>query len=47
MRDSCPQETVLLNAPKGSSTSAGGVERCNYEAVKQIRILRLRFKEVY
>ena len=30
VRDSRPQETVLLNTPVGSSASAGGIERCNY-----------------
>ncbi len=47
VRDSRPQETVLLNTPVGSSASAGGIERCNYEVEKQIRTLRSRFEEVY
>jgi hypothetical protein len=47
VRDSRPHETVLLNTPVGSSASAGGIERCNYECEKQIRTLRSRFEEVY
>ena len=47
VRDSRPQETVLLNTPVGSSASAGGIERCNYEVEKQVRTLRSRFEEVY
>ena len=47
VRDSRSQETVLLNTPKGSSASAGGIERCNYEVEKQIQTLKSRFEEVY
>ena len=47
VRNSRPEETVLLNTPVGSSASAGGIERCNYECKKQIRTLRSRFEEVY
>ena len=47
VRDSRPQETVLLNTSVGSSPSAGGIERCNYEVEKQVRTLRSRFEEAY
>ena len=41
------QETTLLNTPKGSSASAGGVERANYEVAMQVRTLRSRAEQVY
>ena len=31
IRDSRTHETILINTPKGSSASAGGIERANYE----------------
>ena len=37
----------MINTPKGSSASAGGIERANYEVEKQIRTLGLRFEENY
>ena len=40
IRDSRQHETVVINTPKGSSASAGGIERANYEVEKQIRTLR-------
>ena len=40
-------ETAIINTPKGSSASAGGIERANYEVEKQIRKLRSRFEENY
>ena len=36
IRDSRTHETALINTPKGSSASAGGIERANYEVEKQI-----------
>ena len=47
MRDSRTHETAVINTPKGSSASAGGIERANYEVEKQIRTLRSRFEENY
>ena len=47
IRDSRTHETVLINSPKGSSASAGGIERANYEVEKQIRTLRSQFEENY
>ena len=47
IRDSRMHETVVINTPKGSSASAGGIERANYEVEKQIRTLRSRFEENY
>ena len=47
IRDSRTRETAVINTPKGSSASAGGIERANYEVEKQIRILRSRFEENY
>ncbi len=40
VRESRPQETVLLNTPVGSSASAGGIENCNYEVEKQLWTLK-------
>ena len=45
IRDSRTHEIAVINTPKGSSASAGGIERANYEAEKQIRTLRSRFEE--
>ena len=45
--DSRTHETAVINTPKGSSASAGGIERANYEVEKQIRTLRSRFEENY
>ena len=47
IRDSRTHETSLINLPKGSSASAGGIERANCEVEKQIRTLRSRFEENY
>ena len=47
IRDSRAHETGVINTPKGSSASAGGIERANYEVEKQIRTLRSRFEENY
>ena len=47
IRDSRPHETAVIHTPKGSSASAGGIERANYEVDKQIRTLRSRFEENY
>ena len=47
VRHARPQETAVINAPKGSSASAGGIERANYEVEKQLRTLRSRFEQVY
>ena len=44
IRDSRTHETAVMNTPKGSSASAGGIERANYEVEKQIRTLRSRFE---
>ena len=46
-RDARPHETVIVNTAKGSSASAGGIERANYEAEKQLRTMRSRFESVY
>ena len=40
IRDTRTHETAVINTPKGSSPSAGGIERANYEVKKQIRTLR-------
>ena len=45
IRDSRTHETAVINTPKGSSASAGGIERANYEVEKQIRTLRSGFEE--
>ena len=45
IRDSRTHETAVINTPKGSSASAGGIERANYEVKKMIR--SLRFEENY
>ena len=37
----------MINTPKGSSASAGGIERVNYEVEKQIKTLRSRFEDTY
>ena len=47
IRDSRTHETAVINRTKGSSASAGGIERANHEVEKQIRTLRLRFEENY
>ena len=47
IRDSRTHETAVINTPKGSSASAGGMERTNYEVEKKIRTLRSRFGENY
>ena len=47
IRDSRAHETAVINTPKGSSASAGGIERANYEVEKQVRKLRSRFEENY
>ena len=36
IRDSRTHETAVINTPKGSSASAAGIERANYEVEKQI-----------
>ena len=46
-RDIRTHETAVINTPKGSSASAGGIERASYEVEKQIRTLRSRFEENY
>ena len=46
IRDST-HETAVINTPKGSSASAGRIERANYEVEKQIRTLRSRFEQSY
>ena len=35
IRDSRTHETAVINTPKGSSASAGGIERANYEVEKK------------
>ena len=40
IRDSRTHETAVINTPKGSSASAGGIERANFEVEKQTRTLR-------
>ena len=45
VRESRTHETAVINTPKGSSASAGGIERANYKVEKQIRTLRSRFEE--
>ena len=47
IRDSRTHETVVINTRKGTSASAGGIERANYEVEKLIRTLRSRFEENY
>ena len=47
IRDSRTHETAVINTPKGSSASAGGIEPANYLVEKQIRTLRSRFEETY
>ena len=47
VRDSRAHETAVINTPKGSSASAGGIERATYEVEKQIRTLKSRFEENY
>ena len=47
IRDSRTHETAVIKTPKGSSASAGGIERANCEVEKQIRTLRSRFEEHY
>ena len=47
VRDSRTHETAVINTPKGSSASAGGIERANFEVEKLIRTLRSRFEENY
>ena len=45
LRDSRTHGTAVINTPNGSSASADGIERANYEVEKQIRTLRSRFEE--
>ena len=45
IRDSRTHETAVINTPRGSSSSAGGIKRANYEVEKQIRTLRSCFEE--
>ena len=47
IRDSRTHETVVINTPEGSSASAGGIERANYEVEKLIRTMRSRLEENY
>ena len=47
IRDSRTHETAVINTPKGSSASAGGIERASCEVEKQIRTLRSLFEENY
>ena len=47
IRDSRTLETAFINTPKGSSASAGGIERANCEVEKQVRTLRSRCEENY
>ena len=47
IRDSGTHETAVINAPKGSSASARGIERANYEVEKQTKTLRSRFEEIH
>ena len=47
IRDSRTHETAVINTPKGSSASAGGIKGANHEVEKQIRTLRSRFEENY
>ena len=47
IRDSRTHETAVVNTPKGSSASARGIERANYEVEKQIRTLGSRLEENY
>ena len=42
IRNSRTHEPAVINTPKGSSATAGGIERANYEVEKQIRTLRSR-----
>ena len=37
----------MINTPKGSSATAGGIERANCEVERQIRTLRSRFEDNY
>ena len=47
VRRSRTHETVTLNTPRGSSGSAGGIQRASYEVEKRIRTLRCRYEQVY
>ena len=47
VRDSRTHETAVIHTPTGSSASAGGIERANYEVDTQIHTLRSLFKENY
>eukprot|EP00929_Paragymnodinium_shiwhaense_P111971 TRINITY_DN8021_c0_g1_i4.p1 TRINITY_DN8021_c0_g1~~TRINITY_DN8021_c0_g1_i4.p1 ORF type:complete len:1618 (+),score=271.11 TRINITY_DN8021_c0_g1_i4:701-5554(+) len=47
MRRGQTAEIALINTPVGSSASAGGIERANYEVEQQCRTMRSRFEEVY
>ncbi len=42
-----PQEMAVINTPKDSSASAGGIERANYEVEKQLRATRSRCEKAY
>ena len=46
-RDSRTHGTAAINTPKGSSASAGGIERANYKVEIQSKTLRSRFEENY
>lgn len=47
LRDSRVYETPIINTPTGSSASAGGIERANYEVEKQVGTMRSSFEEAY
>ncbi|CAK0820598.1 unnamed protein product, partial [Prorocentrum cordatum] len=47
VREERVHDTVVLNTPKGSSASAGGIERASYEVEKQVRTMRSRIEQVY
>ena len=47
IRDSRTHETAVISTQKGSSASAGRIDRANYDVEKQIRALRSRIEENY
>ena len=47
IRDIRTHQTAMINTPKGSSASAGGFVRANYEVEKQFRTLKSRYEENY
>ena len=47
IRESRTHETAVINTSKGSSATATGIDRANYEVEKQIRTLRSWFEENY